>query len=76
MDRQINLFKHMNEKPPIGSIVCFVETDMVRKATVISHDASFAGVSFEGYIKVKTQDGQIWSVKKYYSSRKEAKDSI
>lgn len=76
MDGQISLYEYMNEKSHIGSVVYFVTSNEVKKAIVISHDASFAGIAFEGYIEVKTNKGEIYAVKKYYNSRKEAKREL
>lgn len=76
MDGQINLFEFMGEKPPVGSTVYFATNSEVEKATVISHDASFAGLSFEGYIKVRTSKGEIYAVAIYYSSKEDAKRNV
>lgn len=73
MKGQIKIYDYLNEKPPVGSIIYFITCGKIKCAKVISHDASFAGVLFEGYIKVMTKNGEKWSVKVYYSSLKEAK---
>lgn len=76
MNGQINIYDYLNENPPIGSIIYFITCGIIKSAKVISHDASFAGVPFEGYIRVMTKDGEKWSVKVYYSSLKEAKQDL
>lgn len=76
MEGQINLFEYLNQQPSIGSIVYFITCNKIKKAIVISLDASFAGLPCTGYIKVQEPDGQIWSVKKFYKTKTEAKNYI
>lgn len=68
--KQLNIFEYLG--PQIGSIIYFTTCRKVKKATVISHDASFAGLPYTRYIKVRDSKNQIWSVKAYYYSRLEA----
>ena len=76
MDGQINIYDYLSEKPPVGSIIYFITCGKIRRAKIISYNASFAGVPFEGYIKVLTNNKEIWRVKVYYSSLKEAKQHL
>ena len=76
MNGQINIYDYLNENPPVGSIIYFITCGKIKRAKVISHDVSFAGVPFEGYIKVMTKNREKWRVKVYYSSLKEAKQYL
>lgn len=62
MDGQITMFEYLHEKPPIGSTIYFFTAGKAKKATVISLDASFAGLPYAGYIKVRDSDGSTWSI--------------
>lgn len=78
MDGQITIAEYLNEKPPVGSIIYFITCNKVKKAVVINHDASFAGLSYEGYFKVQEKNGQIWriKIKTFYNSLAEAKGQL
>lgn len=76
MNEQISIFDFLKQKPLVGSIIYFATGGKVVKATIISYDASFAGIPYRGYIKVRDIKGQTWSVKKYYNSHAEAKKYI
>lgn len=72
MDGQITIEEYLNEKPPVGSIIYFTTCNVVKKAVVTNHDASFGGVDFSGYIKVRESDGTTWSIARWWYSRKGA----
>lgn len=76
MEGQINLFEYLNQPPSIGSTVYFTTCSKIKKAIVISLDASFAGFPCTGYIKVQEPNGQTWSVKNFYRSKTEANKHI
>lgn len=73
MDGQINIYEYLHELPPVGSVIYFVTAGNIIKANVISHDASFAGLPYTGYIRVREKDGQMWSVKNFWNSLAEVK---
>ena len=70
---QIHIFDYINQKPPINSIVYFATAGKVHKATVVSHDASFAGISYPGYIKVRDMKNKTWSIKRFYLTKPDLK---
>lgn len=76
MEGQMNFFEYLKQKPIVGSTIFFVTAGLIKKATVINHDASFCGYANEKYFKVKTDNDEIWSIVNYYSSHKEAKKHI
>lgn len=76
MDGQINIYEYLQEKPPLGSVIYFVTAGNIIKAIVISHDASFAGLPYTGYIRVREKDGQMWSVSRFYNSMIEVKKHL
>lgn len=76
MYEQLNLFDYSEQKPPVGSTVYFITANIVKSAIVISHDATFAGLPYTGYIKVKEPSGVVWRVKRYYTTKTEAKKHI
>ena len=76
MSGQINIYDYLNKKPPVGCIIHFITCGKIKSAKVISQDASFAGVPFEGYIKVMTKKGEIWRIKVYYRSLEGAKQDL
>lgn len=76
MKGQINIYELLQDLPPVGSVIYFVTSGKIIKATIVSHDASFVGLPYVGYIRVQEKDGQMWSVNNFYSSLIEAKESL
>lgn len=76
MNGQISIYEHLKVYPPVGSVIYFVTAEKIKKAIVISHDASFAGLPYIGYFRAQEKNGQMWSIKKFYNSLAEAKRQL